>query len=125
MFRVVTVGALLLAGVVWADEKPRVAILKVEGAKAKVVRAQLAKGLCKAFTCVTPGRGEDVEVDAVVTGKVSKKGALALSVYYSEDAEPVTRNLKLKKGKLVGASLSEAGRAVTEAVEAKAAAGES
>ena len=112
----------LLAVVVFAwclsafADKPRISILNFKGSKGSAVKAQLTKSLCRAFTCVKPGKSESVPVDAVVTGEVTKRD-VSLTVYFDENAQPVVRTLSLVSGKaLARTSLKNAADAVKEAV---------
>ena len=100
-----------------AGDKPRISIQKFSGPKASAVQAQLKKALCKTFTCVKPGSGDgdEVSVDAVVTAQATKKN-LAVSVYFYTDKEPVTRELKIKAGKLPSSAAKSVASAVREAV---------
>ena len=114
MSRLLPVAVMLFS--TWSlAEKPRISIVDFKGPKASAVRAQLQKKLCKSFKCVKPGTDGEVPVDAVVTGEISSKH-LSLSVYYDEDKEPVTRDLKIKGGKLQGTAFKQAASAVREAV---------
>ena len=110
MVRSLAVLSALVAFTAFA-EPARISIVNFKGAKSAEVKDQLSESLCSSFTCVEPGSGEDVEVDAVVTGQV-KGGKLALSVYYDEDARPVKKSLKLAKGKLKKPDLAQAAKAV-------------
>ena len=118
MVRALTIAAVLVAGVAFA-EPARISIQHFKGAKASAVQSQLVKRLCKSFTCVKPGDGEDVSVDAVVVGQV-KGSKLSLRVYFDEDENPVTAKLALKKGKLKAGAMNDADAAVRQAVESKA-----
>jgi hypothetical protein len=61
------------------------------------------------------GDGDEVSVDAVVTAQATKKN-LAVSVYFDTDKEPVTRELKIKAGKLPSSAAKSVASAVREAV---------
>jgi hypothetical protein len=115
MFRLLAVAVCCTAAVAFA-EKPRISLVEFKGPKAEKVKGQLAKKLCKTFKCVKPGDGEDVPVQAVVTGEVEKKGRLTVSVYFAEDQEPITREMKLKAGKVPAAGFKSVASAVREAV---------
>lgn len=100
-----------------AQASARVAVLDFKGPKASKARAQFMKSLCKAEKCVKPGRGgEDVEVDAAVSGVVKKvKGKLQLTieVYSSEEDPPETHKVALKSsGKIDSKKLKSAVKAV-------------
>ena len=100
-----------------AQASARVAVLDFKGPKASKARAQIIKALCKAETCVKPGKGgDDVEVDAALSGSVKKvKGKLQLviEIYSSEEEPPVTRKFALKaSGKLDAKVLKGAVKAV-------------
>jgi hypothetical protein len=104
-----------------AEASARVAVLDFKGPKASKARAQFMKSLCKAEKCVKPGRGgEDVEVDAAVSGSVKKvKGKLKLviEIYSSEEEPPVTKSYALKaSGKLDAKILKGAVKAVRAAL---------
>lgn len=104
-----------------AEASARVAVLDFKGPKASKARAQFMKSLCKAEKCVKPGRGgDDVEVDAAVSGSVKKvKGKLKLviEIYSSEEEPPVTRSYALKaSGKLDAKVLKGAVKAVRAAL---------
>jgi hypothetical protein len=90
--------------------------LQVPGKKAAKVRAQLTKKLCREFTCVTPKKGDPVEVDAIVYAEVSR-GKLGLKVF-TEPSEPdVSVQLGLaKKGTLAPKQLAEVVAAVSHVV---------
>lgn len=118
MLRALSIAVVLVAGLAFA-EPARISIMPFKGAKAASVRSQLSKRLCKSFTCVKPGQGEDTEVDAVVVGQVKGK-KLSLSVYYDEDESPVTAKLALKKGKLAAGAMNDADSAVRQAVDSRA-----
>ena len=118
MLRALSIAVLFLSSVAFADPA-KIAIQPFKGAKADKVRAQLTKRLCKSFTCVTPGQGEDVEVDAVVVGQV-KGNKLSISVYYDEDENPVTARLAIKKGKLNAGAMNGADKAIRRAVDSRA-----
>lgn len=119
MLRALSIAVLFLSSAAFA-EPARIAFQPFKGAKAAQVQAQLKKKLCKSFTCVRPGQdGEDVEVDAVITGQV-KSGKLAISVYYDEEENPVTAKLAIKKGKLNAAGLNGADKAIRQAVDSGA-----
>jgi hypothetical protein len=95
--------------------KPRISIVDFKGPKASAVRSQLEKKLCKTFKCVKPGSDDAVEVDAVVSGEIAAK-QLTISVYYDEDQAPVTREIKLKAGKVAATGIKAATSAVREAL---------
>lgn len=102
-----------------ASASARVAVLDFKGPKASKARAQFMKALCKAEKCVKPGRGgEDVEVDAAVSGRVKKvkgKFKLTIEVYSSEEDPPVTKTVALKKsGKIDAKALKGAVKAVRQ-----------
>jgi hypothetical protein len=98
-----------------AADKPTISIQKFTGPKAAAAQASLKKALCKTFRCVKPGADDDVSVDAVVTAEATKT-KLQVSVYFDEDKEPVTRELKLKAGKLPATAAKAVASAVREAV---------
>lgn len=111
MRRLLIAVAMVWAGVATAE--PRVAVLGFTGPKAALVRAQLAERLCQEASCVKPGKkGDDVEVDGVVTGKVIRAGkrlTLELKVYTSEDENPVTVKMPIRStGKLSEAAVASA-----------------
>lgn len=104
-----------------AHASSRVAVLGFKGPRASKARAQLMKSLCRAEKCVKPGRGgDDVEVDAALSGSVKKvrgKLQLVLEIYSSEDEAPVTKKFALKAtGKLDGKVLKKAVKAVRVAL---------
>lgn len=118
MFRVLAIVVVLVAPAAFAG-KARISIQPFKGPKAAKVQKQLQAALCKSFTCVKPGKRGEVPVDAVVTGEVGsgKHAAVTFNVYFDEDLEPVSRELKLKSpGKLSAGAFKEAGRAVREAM---------
>jgi len=116
MFRFLALAAFIVSGLAWA-EKPRISVVDFKGPKASAVKKQIAAKLCKTFKCVKPGEdGDDVAVAAVVTGEVEKKGRVTVSVYFDEEQEPVTRELKLKSGKVPAAAFKSVASAVREAV---------
>ena len=97
--------------------RPRIAVMPFTGPKAAKVKAQVAKTLCASFTCVTPKKGSELTVDAVVTGAVGKR-AVELKVYTDEETAPSSRSLALGAGaKLSKKSLAEAPGAVKEALK--------
>jgi hypothetical protein len=98
-----------------AGDKPRISMGAFKGPKAAQAKTALSKQLCKTFVCVKPGADSDTPVDAVVTAEVSKT-KLEVSVYFDEDKEPVTRELKLKAGKLPATAGKSVASAVREAV---------
>lgn len=116
MFRLLAVTVFSFAAVAFAAEKPRISVVDFKGPKAAAVKKQLSAKLCKTFRCVKPGDGEDVPVAAVVTGEVEKKGKVTVSVYFDEEQQPVTRELKLKAGKVPPAAFKSVASAVREAV---------
>lgn len=116
MFRLLAVTIIFTASAAFA-EKPRISVVDFKGPKASAVKKQISAKLCKAFKCVKPGEdGEDVAVAAVVTGEVEKKGKVTVAVYFDEDQEPITRELKLKGGKVPAAAFKSVTSAVKEAV---------
>ena len=115
MFRLLAVAATMWTLGAMAADKPTISIQKFTGPKAAAAQASLKKALCKTFTCVKPGADDDVSVDAVVTAQASKT-KLEVSVYFDEDKEPVTRELKLKAGKLPATAAKSVASAVREAV---------
>jgi hypothetical protein len=116
MFRLLAVGVLTVSAVASA-EKARISLVDFKGPKAAAVKKQLAAKLCKTFTCVKPGGdGSDVPVSAVVTGEVEKKGLVTVAVYFDEDQLPITREVKLKAGKLPASAFKSVASAVKEAV---------
>jgi len=90
--------------------------LQVPGKKAAKVRAQLAKKLCREFTCVTPKKGAPVPVDAIVYGEVSR-GKLGLKVFTDPSSPDVSEQYGLaKKGTLAPKQLDEVVAAVSTVV---------
>ena len=116
MFRLLAVIVVFTAGAAFAD-KPRISVVDFKGPKAAAVKKQLSAKLCKAYKCVKPGDdGDEVPVSAVVTGEVAKKGKVTVSVYFDEEQEPITRELKLKGGKVPATAFKSVQSAVREAV---------
>ncbi|MBK7864626.1 MAG: hypothetical protein IPJ65_39690 [Archangiaceae bacterium] len=115
MFRLLAVIASLTAAGAWAD-KPHISIVDFKGPKAAAVKKQLSAKLCKTFKCVKPGDGEDVAVSAIVTGAVDKKGAVSVAVYFDEEQQPITREMKLKAGKVPAPAFKSVTSAVKEAI---------
>jgi hypothetical protein len=115
MLRALAVAVVFLSSVAFADES-HIAIQPIKGAKGAALQKQLKKSLCKSFTCVKPGKDEDVSVDAVVVAKVTGT-KLAISVYYDEDENPVTAKVALKKGKLSSDAINAAESAVRQAID--------
>jgi hypothetical protein len=116
MFRTLALVVSVWSVAAMAGDKPRIAIQQFKGPKASAVQAQLKKALCKTFTCVKPGESDDeTPVDAVVTAQATKK-TVEVSVYFDEDKDPVTRELKLKGGKLPATAAKSVASAVREAV---------
>ena len=77
-----------------------------------------SKKLCSAFKCIKPKKGEQLSVDAVVTGEVSKK-SVELKVYTDEETEPVSKTIALGAGaKIAKKALAQAPKAVKEALAA-------
>lgn len=118
MSRLLTLMVVLAAG--GALAKPRIAVMTFTGPKAAKVRAQVSKKLCATFTCVTPKKGSQLSVDAVVTGEVGKR-SVDLKVYTDEETAPSSRVLTVGAGaKLSKKALSEAPSAVNEALKLSA-----
>lgn len=117
MFRLLALAAFITSAAALAGEKTVISIADFKGPKGAALKAQVSKKLCKTFKCVKPGGGEgdEVTVAAVVTGEVSKK-ALTVNVYFDEDKEPITREVKLKAGKLPATAVKSMTSAVREAV---------
>jgi hypothetical protein len=115
MFRTLALFVCVWSVGAFAADKPRISIQQFKGPKAAAAQTALKKTLCKTFTCVKPGDGEDTPVDAVVTAQATKT-KLEISVYFDEDKEPVTRELKLKAGKLPTNAAKSVASAVREAV---------
>jgi hypothetical protein len=119
MFRLLAVTIVLTAALAFAGEKPVISVVDFKGPKGAALKKQISAKLCKTFKCVKPGGGEDGDdavVAAVVTGAVEKKGKLVVSVYFDEEQEPVTREVKLKGGKVPAAAFKSVTSAVREAV---------
>ena len=118
MFRLLAVTVVFIAGAAFAGEKARISVVDFKGPKAAAVKKQISAKLCKAFKCVKPGEGDgdEVPVSAVVTGEVEKKGKVTVSVYFDEEQEPITRELKLKAGKVPASAFKSVTSAVKEAV---------
>ena len=117
MFRLLAVTIIFAASAALASDKPRISVVDFKGPKAAAVKKQLAAKLCKTFKCVKPGEdGDDVPVSAVVTGAVEKKGKVTVSVYFDEEQEPITREVKLKGGKVPATAFKSVTSAVKEAV---------
>ncbi|MBL8954500.1 MAG: hypothetical protein JNK82_27220 [Myxococcaceae bacterium] len=115
MFRFLALVAFISSGLAWAA-KPTISVVDFKGPKGAAVKKQLSAKLCKTFKCVKPGDdGEDVTVAAVVTGEI-EKGKVTVSVYFDEEQEPVTREIKLKAGKVPAAAFKSVTSAVKEAV---------
>lgn len=119
MYRLFIVASVLAA--VAASAEPRVAILGFKGPKAALVREQLKERICQDAECVKPGRkGAKVSVDGVVTGKVLRKGrrlTLELKVYTSNDPNPVTVKMPIRKtGKMSEAAIASAVASVRGAI---------
>ncbi|MEW5738590.1 MAG: hypothetical protein AB1938_06665 [Myxococcota bacterium] len=90
--------------------------LQVPGKKAKKVRAQLTKTLCREFTCVTPKKGESVPVDAIVYAEVTKK-KVGLKVFTDPSEPEVSEQYGLaKKGTLAPSQLTKVLAAVSGVV---------
>jgi hypothetical protein len=68
--------------------------LQVQGKQSARVAAQLKKKLCASYECVTPHKGENVKVDAVVYGAVSGK-KLELKVFTDTSEPDVTKKYGL------------------------------
>lgn len=115
MIRLLAVAVCLTAALSFAD-KPRISVVDFKGPKAAAVKKQLSAKLCKTFKCVKPGEDEDVPVSAVVTAEIEKKGKVTVSVYFDEEQEPITREVKLKSGKVPAAAFKSVASAVREAV---------
>lgn len=114
MLRALTVVCVLSAVPALASS-PRIN-LQVPGKKATKVRAQLTKKLCRTFTCVTPKKGEPVQVDAVVYGEVSR-GKLGLKVFTDPSEPDVSEQYGLaKKGTLKPGQLAAVVAAVSGVV---------
>ena len=93
----------LSASVALAD-RSRINV-QVQGKQSARVAAQLKKKLCASYECVTPKKGENVKVDAVVYGAVTGKN-LELKVFTSSQEPDVTQKFGLvKKNKLTPKSL--------------------
>jgi len=116
MFRLLALGVFALSTAAYA-EKARISVVDFKGPKATAVKKQLAAKLCKTFRCVKPGEeGSEEVVSAIVTGEVEKKGKVTVSVYFDTDQEPITREVKLKAGKVPPAAFKSVTSAVKEAV---------
>lgn len=117
MFRLLAVTVVFAASTALAADKARISVVDFKGPKAAAVKKQLSAKLCKTFKCVKPGEdGDDVAVSAVVTGSVEKKGKVTVSVYFDEEQEPITREVKLKAGKVPATAFKSVTSAVKEAV---------
>lgn len=107
MVRAVLIISVLAATSSFAEG--RVALLAFKGPAAAKVRSAIEKDLCKAETCVKPGKGRNVEVDAVIVGAVKKgkgnKATLELSLYASEDEAPVSTRFPIPKNGALSAKL--------------------
>lgn len=115
MSRLLTLAVLLAAAT--AIAKPRIAVMPFTGPKASKVKLQVAKKLCAKFTCITPKKGSNAAVDAVVVGTVTKK-EVELKVYIDEETEPVSLSLKVGAGgKLSKKALAQAPSVVDDALK--------
>jgi hypothetical protein len=103
MTRPLLIVTCLFASAAFA-ERSRINV-QVLGKQSARVAAQLKKKLCASYECVTPKKGENVKVDAVVYGAVNGKN-LELKVFTSSQEPDVTQKFGLvKKGELAPKTL--------------------